>query len=496
MPTARVQAQPESRRNDTPHIVILGAGPAGAGAAYQLRRTARARVTLLEQRDAVGGNAGSFEWAGQRLDYGSHRLHPACHPEILADIRALLGKDLLDRPRHGRIQLRGRWIHFPLKPLDLLLRLDPGFAAGTLRDVAARTLRDVAARTLPRPRQTAAPDTFASILLGNLGRTICRDFYFPYARKIWGREPEELSGIQARRRVSAGSFAKLLRKVLSAVPGLRPAGGGRFYYPRHGYGQITEAYAEAARTAGAQLLLGWTVAGLEQADGGWTVTARNSAGECRSIAADQVWSTLPVSLLARMVTPPAPAEVLRAAARLEYRAMLLVYLALDCERFTEYDAHYFPGQDVAITRLSEPRNYAALAESRGRTVLCAELPCSPEERWWSLSDAELGQVVADDLARAGLPLARPPVGVLVRRLRHAYPIYLNGYESAFRTLDAWAESLPGLLTYGRQGLFAHDNTHHALLMAYRAADCLSGGSWDGARWREYRREFETHVVED
>jgi hypothetical protein len=142
--------------------------------------------------------------------------------------------------------------------------------------------------------------------------------------------------------------------------------------------------------------------------------------------------------------------------------------------------------------LSEPRNYAALAESRGRTVLCAELPCSPDDRWWSLSDAELGQVVADDLARAGLPLARPPVGVLVRRLRHAYPIYLNGYESAFRTLDAWAESLPGLLTYGRQGLFAHDNTHHALLMAYRAADCLSGGRWDGARWREHRREFETH----
>jgi protoporphyrinogen oxidase len=158
----------------------------------------------------VGGNAGSFEQAGQRLDYGSHRLHPACDPEVLADIRALLGEDLLDRPRHGRIRLRGRWIHFPLKPVDLLLRLDPRFAAGTLRDMALKAL----------PRSAAGDDTFASVLLANLGPTICRDFYFPYARKIWGREPEALSGIQARRRVSAGSFAMCARCCRRA--GLKP----------------------------------------------------------------------------------------------------------------------------------------------------------------------------------------------------------------------------------------------------------------------------------
>src|SRR5688572_32285972 len=104
-----------------PHIVILGAGPAGLGAAFQLTRRKLARVTLLEQNTWVGGNAGSFELAGMRVDYGSHRLHPACDPEILADIRALLGDDLLDRPRHGRIRLSGKWIHFPLQPFDLAL---------------------------------------------------------------------------------------------------------------------------------------------------------------------------------------------------------------------------------------------------------------------------------------------------------------------------------------------------------------------------------------
>ncbi len=469
-----------------PHVVILGAGPAGLGGAYALRRDRRARVTVLEQAPAVGGNAGSFEWQGQRLDFGSHRLHPACDPAILADIRRLLGGDLLDRPRHGRIRLRGRWIHFPLKPVDLALRLDPGFALGSLRDAAARLVA--------RPDEG---DTFASVLRANLGGTICDDFYFPYARKIWGRAPEELSGIQARRRVSAGSFLKLARKVLNAVPGLKPPGAGRFWYPRRGYGQISEAYAREATGAGAEVLLGWKVVAVERAatGAGWTVEAERG-GERRRFDADHVWSTIPISVLARLVRPAPPGPVLDAAGAIEFRAMLLVYLQLDVPRFTEFDAHYLPGADIAITRLSEPKNYAALAEPAASTVLCAELPASPGDGRWELDDAALGALVAKDLATAGLPLARPPVAVQVRRLRQAYPIYTVGYERPFGVLDTWSESLDGLLTYGRQGLFAHDNTHHALYMAYCAADCLAEGRFDHERWRRYRTVFATHVVED
>ena len=83
-----------------------------------------------------------------------------------------------------------------------------------------------------------------------------------------------------------------------------------------------------------------------------------------------------------------------------------------------------------------------------------------------------------------------------RRLRQAYPIYTMGYEKPLGTLDRWAESLPRFLSYGRQGLFAHDNTHHALYMAYSAVDCLQNGSFDWNHWRSYRDIFATHVVED
>jgi protoporphyrinogen oxidase len=470
-----------------PHVIILGAGPAGVGAACQLTRQKRASVTVVEQQPVVGGNAGSFELNGHLLDYGSHRLHPACEPVIMDDIRKLLNSDLLYRPRHGRIRLRGRWIHFPLKPVDLLLRLDPGFAVSTLKDA-----------TLKPFRATSGTETFASILEASLGPTICRDFYFPYARKIWGHDPEALSPIQARRRVSASSFGKLFRKVLGQVPGFRPPGSGRFYYPRQGYGQISEAYAGAARAAGAELRLGSRVTGLappSSPDDPWTVEVEE-AGAPVVIRGDYVWSTIPITALARCMKGRLPDAVLRAADAIHYRAILLIYLELPVERFTEFDAHYFPGADTAMTRMSEPKNYAARSEPRGRTVLCAELPCSVDDENWRRSDDELGRIIAADLAAAGIPLTAPPITVRTRRLRQAYPIYLIGYEGPFATLDAWAEGLPRLLTYGRQGLFAHDNTHHALAMAYAAAGCLTRDGFDRRRWAEHREVFKTHVVED
>jgi len=466
---------------DQQRFVILGAGPAGCGGAAQLARGGHGRVTLIDRAPVVGGNAGSFLHEGVWLDYGSHRLHSACDPAILADIRAMLGDDLGHFDRHGRIRLRGRWLHFPIKALDLLLHLDPGFGFGMVRDLARKTL-------LPKPPEGT---TFASVLRANLGPTMCDHFYFPYARKLWGRDPAELSGIQARKRVTAGSFQKLLKRLV------KPPGAGKYYYPREGYGQISRAYAEAARAAGAELLLNTGVEAIERSDTGapWRITIATD-GQRRVLEADQVWSTIPVTQVARMMTPAPPTEVRSATEAIDYQGMILVYLVVDVDQWTTTDAHYFPESDVRVTRVSEPKNYFRSSEPRGRTIICAELPCRPGDPIWELTDAQLGELVAGDLARAGIPLPRPPREVFARRLRQAYPIYTMGYERALTTIDGWLAGLPGFLSYGRQGLFAHDNLHHALFMAYCAVDCVRPTGFDQAKWQEYRAVFATHVVED
>jgi protoporphyrinogen oxidase len=470
-------------------IVVLGAGPAGVAAAYKLAGRGVGAVTLLERNKAVGGNAGSFELAGMRVDYGSHRLHPGADPAVLEDIRALIGTDLLERRRHGRIRLRGRWIRFPLRATDLVRHLPPSFALGSAADLlgcGAGRLR----------RGTPAGESFGEVLEAGLGRTICRDFYFPYARKIWGLDPSELSAIQARKRVATYSPGRLLRRLVP-LRSRGPSYGATFLYPRQGYGQISETFATQAVARGARLWLGAEVSALETCNGAVKTVATRKDGREERLPADLVLSTLPMNLLAQRIHPAPPPELLRATQQLDFRAMVLIYLVLDQDRFSEYDAHYFPELGIPISRLSEPKNFNDGNGPVGRTVICAELPCSPDGPELGLTDEALGELLCESLEAAEIPVRSPVLQIATRRLRHAYPLYRRGYETHFDQLDGWLRQIDGLISFGRQGLFSHDNADQAMQMAYSAVDCVDHDArFNRERWAEYRRVFESYVVQD
>jgi protoporphyrinogen oxidase len=481
------ESRPIAQARRLPKIAILGAGPAGLGAALRLARDGLADAEVIEARDWVGGNASSFVLEGVHCDFGSHRLHPTLEPRVMADIEAALGQDLLWRPRHGRIRLQGRWIHFPLKPADLLFHLPFSFAVSLGLDFARKAL----------PRKRPAEETFASVVERGLGATMSRSFYFPYARKLWGLAPETLAVTAAERRIANNSIPKILLKVVRQIPGLKPAKVGGFFYPRRGFGQISEALRMVGEAHGARFVLGARISRIDH--DGQRVHAVHYQKDGRAIETpvDAAWSTLPVSLLVRMMNPQAPSEILAAAKAIRFRGMVLIYLILEQDQFSEFDAHYFPEASIPISRLSEPKNYSASLEPRGLTVLCAELPSDPGEESWSLSDGELGRRLCGWLADVDLPVKVAVSRVVTRRLGQAYPVYDRGYAAHFKAMDQWLSGFDGLLTFGRQGLFAHDNTHHALTMAYAAADCLEpDGRFDRALWFRHRRDFESHVVED
>ena len=459
----------------TADLLVLGAGPAGIGAAYRAATASRS-VTVIERSDRVGGASASFEVGGQRVDMGSHRLHPSVDPDILEHIRRALDCDLQRRPRNGRIRLAERWIGFPLRASDLLTHLPPGFAARAIYDAATGF------RRLPRH------DTFAELLRAGLGPTMSERFYFPYARKLWGLEPEEISGEQARRRVAASSASKMLGRLM---PGRRSE-SGYFYYPRTGFGAIAESLARVAIDAGADFRFGATATHVELRDDGVAVELDSGL----TVEGLRLWSTIPVTVLARIATPPASEEVLEAAASLEFRSMVLVYLVLDVDRYTEFDAHYLPESYTPVTRVSEPKNYRDGDDAAGRTVLCAEIPCSIGDEVWEADDEELARIVTTGLGRSGAPPAVPS-GVTTKRLRQAYPVYRVGYERSYDVVDRWASEQSRLLTFGRQGLFVHDNSHHAYAMAWAAADALRPkGEFDHHAWLSARERFTQHMVED
>ena len=180
-----------------------------------------------------------------------------------------------------------------------------------------------------------------------------------------------------------------------------PAG----FYPRNGYGQITEAIADAAGTFGANIKFGSRVSCIELGDSHKVQFEHNGVRE--TLEADHVWSTIPLTVLIRSVSPQPADEIVEASEKIAYRAMVLIYLVLEQQQWTQFDAHYFPEADVRLTRLSEPKNYSGVGEPSDRTVLCGELPCTVNDEVWNASNDELTAMVRESLERAACPFERP-----------------------------------------------------------------------------------------
>ncbi|MGB3687269.1 MAG: FAD-dependent oxidoreductase [Ornithinimicrobium sp.] len=530
----------------TADVIVLGGGPAGIATALDVARRGLG-VLVLEREERTGGMAGSFEIDGIRVDHGSHRLHPVTPAHVMARLTELLGEDLQVRPRNGRLRLLNRWVDFPIRPAGVARAMPPRWLAAVARDVALSPLRARGKLAPPTPDdQLCAPpsrsglcarragsDTakeapsYAAALRVSLGPAVYDTLYAPYAEKLWGLPGEQIDAEQARVRVSADTVPKVALRVLRAqakrartVIGRHRSSaqhrtetaitGPTFLYPRHGFGQIVEALDGAARTAGADIRTGMQVTAIETPDSDSLddetatpslVTVRTADGAAWQ--ARHLFSTLPIPLLARLSDPAPPSQVVEDARALRFRAMVLVYLThrpheeLPRVRWSAYDAHYLPGAGTPITRISEPANYRDSADDPGdRTVVCAEIPCDMGDAIWSSSDKALRQVVTDAIAAFDLPPLECSA-VHTRRLRAVYPIYEHGFSERLARLEAWADAVPGVTTLGRSGLFAHDNTHHAFVMAHEAAQCLRGdGSFDDAAWRRARGSFRKHVVED
>jgi protoporphyrinogen oxidase len=427
-------------------VAVIGAGPAGLWAAR--RATQAGHDVVVHERGArPGGMAASFEVDGVRVDHGSHRLHPATDDAILREVDALLHGTLQWRPRNGRIRLLGRWVRFPLSPVDLARNLPPRFAAAAIGDALV-------------PRRERA-DTYAEVVRAGLGPAMLEHFYGPYARKLWGEEPERLAGEQARKRITASTPMAMARKLaVRTTP--------HFWYPRDGFGAIVDAVVPEA----GDVRCGSEITSLDDID------------------AEHVWSTVPLTALARLAGHDGDAG-------LRFRSLVLVHVVVPFRPWTTFDAHYLPGPETVLTRISEVTNYrSSAADPLDRTVLCAELPCAVGDEHWSMSDAALAALVAGDVARLGLPPFEP-AGVHVTRHAAAYPIYDLGFEAKLAALEATTSSLPRVVSFGRGGLFAHDNTHHALAEGEAVAGCLGAdGTWDAVRWAMQRARFAQHVVED
>ena len=253
---------------------------------------------------------------------------------------------------------------------------------------------------------------------------------------------------------------------------LRRAPIDRFLYPRQGIGQISDRMADEARRRGADLRVRHRVTQVVERDGGVAVTAVHR-NETVTFEAERVLSTLAVTQMVEMLKPRPPEEVIRAAARIRFHGLVLVFLEFAVDRFSEFDAFYLPSDQYRVSRVTEPKVFADRREPTGRTVLTAEIPCKAGGETWRLSDVELAALVTQELTRAHLELPGLPTAAHVVRLPQAMPILGPESDVPLALIRSHLATRERIVSVGNQGNLESGGTIDALASAYDAVDSLA-----------------------
>jgi protoporphyrinogen oxidase len=432
-------------------FVVIGGGPAGLTAAYELAH--RGALPVVLERDAVvGGLARTETYRGFHFDMGGHRFFTKV-PEVHALWREVLGADFLRRPRLSRIYYRGRFFHYPLRPWNALAGL--GLVQSML--VAASYLRWQLA-----PHRHEA--TLEEWVTNRFGRRLFRIFFKTYTEKVWGVSCSELRAEWAAQRIKdlslrtaiVGMFRRPRRTIVTLIE--------EFDYPRLGPGMMWKAVQDAVERRGGIVHTGAEVVAIRR-DGTrveHVVIARNGARE--AVAGTRFISSMPITELVARLDPPAPIEVRAAAERLTYRDFLTVCLVVNQPDLFPDNWIYIHDPTVRVGRIQNFKNWSPdMVPDAGQTSLGLEYFCSEGDDLWRMPDAELVELGRREIAIIGLARAEDVVDGCVRRVPKAYPVYDIEYREHLETVRRFVDGLVNVQTVGRNGLHRYNNQDHAMM---------------------------------
>jgi protoporphyrinogen oxidase len=452
-------------------VLVIGAGPAGLTAAYELVRQG-ATVTVLEADPRyVGGLARTVVYKGFYFDIGGHRFFSKS-PEIEELWTELLADDMIVRQRLSRIFYKGRFFAYPLKLGDALSNLGAVEACRCMLSYAAAKVR-------PGGR----PQNFEQWVSRKFGARLYHAFFKTYTEKVWGMPCTEISADWAAQRIKGLS---LRSAVLSAIRGNRSNGRTgvkslttSFRYPRRGPGMMWTACADRVRALGGRVDLGRRVVrcAYDSQTATWTVTHVGADGTTAVDRAQHVVSSAPLRELAGSLEPALPPDIAALADGLKYRDFMTVALVLRDRRSIADQWIYIHDPTVRVARI---QNFKAWSpEMVPEPTLCCyglEYFCFEGDGLWTMTDAALVELARRELVSIGLAEPADIIdGCLVRQAK-AYPVYDDGYADRLQALRPVLEArYPTLHLVGRNGMHRYNNQDHAMMTAILTVANIQAG---------------------
>lgn len=451
------------------HIVVIGAGPTGLSAGYELVQTAH-QVTIYEQDPHfVGGISRTVEFKGYRFDIGGHRFFTK-NPDIESFWHTMLGDDLVRCHRLSRIFYGGKFYDYPLRAGNAFRNL--GLLNTTL--CLSHYLKS---RLFPR----SPVETFEDWVTNQFGKRLYEVFFKTYTEKVWGMPCNEISADWASQRIQGLSLASAVKAALFPRLGSGTAIKtliNTFWYPTLGPGMLWERIGRHIQTRGGTLRMGAKVSRIvwEPRTG---VTAIRTSDQ-QFVVPDQVISSMPIRSLVRALRPSAPMSVQNAAESLHYRDFITVALIIDAPHVFPDHWIYIHDPRVKVGRIQNFKNWSsAMVPDPTKTCLGMEYFCFEGDGLWNTTDAELLALAEQEARAIGLLGRAQCVDGAVVRVPKAYPVYDHDYRTHLGTIQRFlAKQIPNLQVAGRNGMHRYNNQDHAMLTGFFAAKNALGAHYD------------------
>lgn len=523
------------KQMDRKRVVIIGAGPAGLTAAYELLRRPedqeKYEVILLEESDDVGGISRTVRHGGNRMDIGGHRFFsksrevtdwwhalmptqgaPSFDDRLLGREKPLEpgGPDpetedrvMLVRRRVSRIYYARHFFDYPISMKWQTIR-NMGFFT-TLR--AGFSYLAACVHKLPET-------SLENFYINRFGRVLYSMFFEGYTEKLWGRHPREISADWGAQRVKGLSIRAVLKDMFGKLlPGKRKKKQEvetslieEFFYPKYGPGQLWETVAAEVEARGGRLLRGCRVSRLELSDGVIRGVRCEKDGETHELEGALFLSSMPVKGLVAGMGDVPPADVKRIAAGLPYRDFVTVGLLVDRLNLKNETGIptlgdivpdcwiYVQDTGVKLGRIQIFNNWSPyMVEDPEHTVwIGLEYFCAEGDDFWNLGEEECARYAAGELTAMGvLSDSRAVRGFHRERVKKAYPAYFDTYAEMDRLID-WLDTVGNLYCIGRNGQHRYNNMDHSMMTAFEAVRAIREGDSSRKRIWNVNTEREYH----
>lgn len=442
-------------------VAVIGAGPAGITAAYELAKRG-VEVDVFEASGSVGGLAKTIQLWGQKVDIGPHRFFSK-DSRINKIWLEVVGHDFEMVDRLTRIFYKNRFFYYPLKPLNALWNLGVFKAAGCLLSYFKEKLSP-----------TKDTSTFEGWVTSRFGKRLYEIFFKTYSEKLWGIKCTELDSDFAAQRIKKLSLSE-------AIKGALFGGGGKkhktlvdqFAYPHGGTGIVYERMAERVKELGGRVRLNAPVKGVSTKNGKVVGLELESGEKCNF---DEVVSSMPLSLMVSRL-PEVPAKIKSLAENLKFRNTVIVFLHVDGKNLFKDNWLYVHSAELQTGRITNFRNWVPEINcGKDSTIMALEYWCYDSDKLWSATDKELVELGKREMEATGLLGGALVTDGSVYRIKRCYPVYDTGYRTRVAPIEDYLKTVEGLTVVGRYGAFKYNNQDHSILMGLLAAENIADGA--------------------